>query len=51
MQIAWSASLQIRRVAVGLAEDGDDFDAQVAAGPDDPQSDFATIGDQECVGT
>ena len=41
--------LQIRRAAVGLAEDGDHLDAQIAAGADDPQSDFAAIGYQNAL--
>ena len=37
---------QIMRTAIGLAEDGDRFDAQFAAGADHPQSDFTAIGHQ-----
>ena len=40
---------QVRRVAVGLAEDGHDLDAQVAAGPDDPQGDLTAVGDQDAL--
>ena len=31
---------------VGIGEDGDGGDSHLAAGPDDPYRDFATIGDQ-----
>ena len=41
--------VQIRRIAVGLAEDGHDLDAQVAAGADDPQGDLAAVGDQDAL--
>ena len=37
---------EIRRAAVGLAEDGDRLHPQLLAGPDDPQGDFPAIGHQ-----
>ena len=46
MQKASSASFEVRRAAVGLAEDGDRLDAQLAAGADDPQGDLSPVGDQ-----
>src|SRR5260370_14104179 len=41
--------IQVGRAAIGLAEDGDDLDAQVAAGPDDPERDFTAIGDEDAL--
>jgi hypothetical protein len=38
---------QVGRVAVRFAEDSHDFDAQVAAGPDDAQGDFAAVGNKD----
>ena len=38
--------VEVGGAAVGLAEDGDRLDAQLAAGADDPQGDLAAIGDQ-----
>ena len=49
MQIASSASVEVRRAAVGLAEDGDGFDAEVVAGADDPQGDLTAVGDQDAL--
>ena len=41
--------VEVGRAAVGLAVDGDDFDAQVVAGADDAQGDLAAIGDQDAL--
>ena len=49
MQMASSASFEVGRVAVGLAEDGHHFDAQVPAGADDPQGDFTAVGNQDAL--
>ncbi len=40
---------EIRRIAVGRAVDGDDFDAEILAGADDPQGDLTTIGDEDAL--
>ena len=40
---------QVRRVAVGLRVDGDDLDAQLLAGADDPQGDLAAVGHQDSL--
>src|SRR5689334_10027051 len=37
----------VRRGAVGLREHSHGFDAELAAGPDDPEGDLAAIGDQQ----
>ena len=39
--------LQVGGVAVGLRVDGDDLDAQLLAGADDPQRDLAAVGHQD----
>ena len=39
--------LEIGRSAVGLAEDGDGLDAELAAGTNHPQRDLAAVGDQD----
>ena len=41
--------LQVGGVAVGLRVDGDRLDAQLLAGPDDPQGDLAAVGDQDSL--
>src|SRR5439155_10165884 len=41
--------VEVGGVAVGLAVDGDDLDAQLLAGPDDPQGDLAAVGDQDAL--
>ena len=38
-------------VGVGIAEDRDRLDAQLAAGPDDPDGDLAAVGDEDARGT
>ena len=38
---------EVRGVAVGLGVDGDDLDAQLLAGSDDPESDLAAVGHQD----
>ena len=38
--------VQVGGPAVGLAEDGHGFDAHLAAGAEDPQGDFAPVGNQ-----
>ena len=40
---------QVRRVAVGLAVHGDDLDAEVVAGADDPQGDLSTVRDENTL--
>ena len=37
----------VERFTVGIGEDGDGGDPHLAAGPDDPPCDLATIGDQD----
>jgi hypothetical protein len=39
----------VQRVLVGLGVDGDGLDAQLAAGHDDSQGDFATVGDENLL--
>ena len=41
--------VEIGGAAVGLAEDGHDLDAQIAAGADDPQGDLTAIGNQDAL--
>src|SRR5262249_55177357 len=41
--------VEIGGVAVGLAVDGHDLDAQVAAGANDAQRDLPTVGDQNAL--
>ena len=47
MQIGLVGQLQVRGAAVGLAEDGDRLDAQLAAGADDPQGNLTAVGNQD----
>ena len=47
--IGFVGQLQIVRAAVGLAEDGDRLDAQLAARADDPQRDFTAVGYQNSL--
>jgi hypothetical protein len=49
MQIARSASSEVRGVLVGLGIDADGLDAQLVAGADDPQGDLAAVGYRGCV--
>ena len=44
--ICFVGQIEIARTAIGFAEDGHGFDAQFAAGADDPQRNFAPIGHQ-----
>ena len=39
----------VQRVLVRLGVDGDRLDAELAAREDDPQGDFATVGDQDLL--
>src|SRR5262249_36253232 len=41
--------LEVRRIAIGLAVDDHAFDAEVLAGADDAQSDFASVRDQDAL--
>src|SRR5262249_10686012 len=41
--------LEVGGAAVGLAVDGDHFDAEVLAGADDPQGDLTAIGNQDTL--
>ena len=41
--------VEIGRAAVGFAEDGHGFDAQIVTGADDPQGDFASIGNEDAL--
>ena len=41
--------VEVGSVAVGLAVDGDCFDAKFAAGTDHPEGDLSAIGDEDAV--
>jgi len=36
-------------VGIGLAVDDDRLDPELAAGPDDPESDLAAVGDEDLI--
>jgi hypothetical protein len=39
----------VKRLAIGLGEDGDGLDAELAARPDDPDGDLAAIRDEDLL--
>ena len=41
--------VEVRSAAVGLAVDGHDLDAEIPAGADHPQGDFATVRNQDAL--
>jgi hypothetical protein len=41
--------VEVGGTAIGFTEDGDRPDSHLAAGPDDPQSDFTSVGNQNAL--